>query len=574
MMRLITRSDTSLTIGLIVGTVVVFQQPLHFLLDIARDVEERYHLDLLPALTIFTAVFIFNQYRKRQVAKAAAFAASADAARARMRSEELERLMIFGQALANALDLPTLQQALWKHLPRFVHERAFWVLARVSGRWQEVLQDTTHTKQRSMDVMEPMADRAISEEGPSEGRIEGISNAEAVCFPMRAGGEAIGVLGIPGGIALTLEDRKAIGAAAALIAIALRNVQLFRETRDHSVRDRLTGCFNREYCLETLQRELRRAKRSVRPLSIVMFDIDNFKRLNDELGHLGGDEILRAVGAQLTRVLRSTDVACRYGGDEFLIILPDTDLQGAERVAETLRREVATLALAGTGERVFAVTASVGLATAAPGELDATAFIKMADEALYQAKHLGRNRVCAAVVRSSAATSSAPDVQNLIASTSRSAAAGAGTETILVADDEPFAHDLIRRGLEPRGYTILSAMNAADATAIGQAHRGPIHLLLTDVVMPDLLGPDLVQRFRELRPAIKVVYVSGFIGHPAIEPAMLGTGAGFLQKPFTFDALATKVRETLDSAGRLAAPGDNPGLSGMLAPNGDPPSHT
>jgi len=573
-MRLITRSDTSLTIGLIVGTVVVFQQPLHFLLDIARDVEQRYHLDLLPALTIFTAVFIFNQYRKRQVAKAAALAAAADAARARMRSEELERLMIFGQALANALDLPTLQQALWKHLPRLVHERAFWVLARVSGRWQEVLQDTTHAKPQSMDVMEPVADRAISEESPPEGRVEGMSNAEAVCFPMRAGGESIGVLGIPGGTALTLEDRKAIGAAAALVAIALRNVQLFRETRDHSVRDRLTGCFNREYCLETLQGELRRAKRSTRPLSIVMFDIDNFKRINDELGHLGGDEILRAVGAQLTRVLRSTDVACRYGGDEFVILLPDTNLPGAERVAETLRREIATLALAGTGARVVAVTASVGLATAAPAELDATALIKMADEALYQAKHLGRNRVCAAAVRSSTPASSAPDVQNLTA-TSRSAAAGAGTETILVADDEPFAHDLIRRGLESRGYTILSAMNAADATAIGQAHRGTIHLLLTDVVMPDLLGPDLVQRFRELRPAIKVLYVSGFIGHPAIEPAMLGTDAGFLQKPYTFDALATKVRETLDSAGGLAAPGDNPGISaGVLAPNGDPPSHT
>jgi diguanylate cyclase (GGDEF)-like protein len=478
-----------------------------------------------------------------------------------MRSEELERLMIFGQALANALDLPTLQQALWKHLPRFAHERAFWVLARAGGRWQEVLQDSTHTKHRPMDVLEPMADRALSDESLSEGRIEGISDAEAVCFPMRAGGEAIGVLGIPGGTALTLEDRKAMGAAAALIAIALKNVQLFSEARDHSLRDRLTGCFNREHCFDTLQRELRRSKRSARPLSIVMFDIDNFKRINDELGHLGGDEILRAVGAQLTRVLRSTDVACRYGGDEFLIILPDTNLPGAERVAETLQREIATLALAGTRDRVFSVSASVGLATAAPAELDATALIKATDEALYRAKHLGRNRVCAATVWSGSPTSADRHVQNLSASTSPSAAAGTGTETILVADDEPLAHDLIRRGLEPRGYTILSAMNAGEATAIGKAHRGPIHMLLTDVVMPDLLGPDLVLRFRQLRPAIKVLYVSGFVGHPAIRPSMLGTDAGFLQKPFTFDALATKVREALDSAGGVAAPEGHRGLS-------------
>jgi diguanylate cyclase (GGDEF)-like protein len=437
-----------------------------------------------------------------------------------------------------------------RNLPTFVHERAFWVLARVNGRWQEVLQDTTRTKKRSMDMLESMADRAVSNEIPSKGRLEGISDAEAVYFPMFAGGEAIGVLGIPDGTALPLDDRKALGAAAALIAIALRNVQLFKETRDHSVRDRLTGCFNREHCLETLDGEMRRAKRSGRPLSIVMFDIDGFKAINDELGHLRGDEILRAVGAQLTRVLRSTDVSCRYGGDEFLIILPDTHLLGAGHVAETLRREIATLAIAATGERVFAVTASVGVAAAAPAELDVAALINRTDEALYRAKRAGRNRVCVAAVQLGSAPAVEPQVRDLKASTSRSAAADTGAETILVADDEPFAHDLIRRGLEPCGYTILSARNAADAIAIGEAHRGPIHLLLTDVVMPDLHGPDLAQRIRRLRPEIKVLYVSGFIDHPAVDLATLGRDAAFLQKPFTSDALATKVREELNATRR------------------------
>ena len=122
-----------------------------------------------------------------------------------------------------------------------------------------------------------------------------------------------------------------------------------------------------------------------------MFDIDHFKTINDELGHLRGDDLLRAVGAQLTRVLRSTDVRCRYGGDEFLIILPDTPLIGAAQVAESVRREMATLAMV-AGGKTIAVTVSVGAAAAGPAELGVTSLIERADDALYQAKRAGRDR--------------------------------------------------------------------------------------------------------------------------------------------------------------------------------------
>ena len=181
----------------------------------------------------------------------------------------------------------------------------------------------------------------------------------------------VGVLGIHDGATITSDQRKALGAATGLIAIAVRNVQLFLETREHSLRDSLTNCFNRGHGLETLDGELRRARRSRQPLSILMFDIDRFKTINDELGHLRGDDLLRAVGAQLTRVLRSTDVRCRYGGDEFLIILPDTPLIGAQQVAESVRREMATLAMV-AGGKTIAVTVSVGVAAAGPAELGVT----------------------------------------------------------------------------------------------------------------------------------------------------------------------------------------------------------
>lgn len=389
-MRLISRNDTTLVVGLIAGTVVIFQRPLRVLWQTALDVQERYHVDLLPALTIFAFVLIFHEARKRQQAKADARAAGAEAAQARLRSAELERLMTFSQALANALDATTLQQALWRYLPAFAGEREFWVLARRPDRWETFVQDTTATKTRSLEELEAIADRALSPETLQDARLAGLVEGDVLCFPMVAG-VAVGVLGIHDGATITSDQRKALGAAAGLIAIAVRNVQLFLETREHSLRDSLTNCFNRGHGLETLEGELRRARRSRQPLSILMFDIDHFKTINDELGHLRGDDLLRAVGAQLTRVVRSTDVRCRYGGDEFLIILPDTPLIGAQQVAESVRREMATLTML-AGGKTIPVTVSVGVAAAGPAELGVTALIERADDALYQAKRAGRDR--------------------------------------------------------------------------------------------------------------------------------------------------------------------------------------
>lgn len=389
-MRLITRNDASLVVGLIAGTVVIFQRPLRVVWETAGDVQERYHVDLLPALTILVGVYVFHEARKRQQAKAEARAAAAEATQARLRSAELERLMTFSQALANALDPTTLQQALWRYLPTFAGEREFWVLTRRDDRWEAFLQETTATRGRSLDELELMAERAVSPETLSDARLTGIVEGNALCFPMVAG-VAVGVLGIHDGAALPSDQRKALGVATGLMAIAVRNVQLFLDTREHSLRDSLTNCFSRGHGLETLERELERARRSRQPLSILMFDIDHFKTINDELGHLRGDDLLRAVGAQLTRALRSTDVKCRYGGDEFLIVLPDTPLSGALQAAESVRQKVTTLAMV-AGGKTFPVTVSIGVAEAGPAESSVTALIERADGALYQAKREGRDR--------------------------------------------------------------------------------------------------------------------------------------------------------------------------------------
>ncbi len=396
--RLIEREDAILAGGLVAAAVLVFQQPLRDLWDIVREIETRYRIDLLPGLTILIAVGIFHGFRKHQAWKSLQATASAEAAQARRRSEELERLMMLGHALANTLDRSTLLHVLWRHVPAFAHDREFWAMLRTADRWVPLVQGATTFNSRSVDALRVIAERTLCSHSALDGSAEGIPDDVDICFPMIATDTVVGVLGIRNQPPLSREDRRMLGAAAAVIAIGVTNVQLFRETKELSLRDSLTGCFNRGHTLEVLDNELRRSKRSGNPLSIVMFDLDHFKTVNDQLGHVRGDELLRAIGALLARILRNSDLRCRYGGDEFLVMLPDTPLIGAEQVAECLRREISTVEVA-AGDKRISVTASIGVAAAIPGETNVTNFIDRVDSALYEAKRQGRNRFCVVPAR-------------------------------------------------------------------------------------------------------------------------------------------------------------------------------
>jgi len=147
--------------------------------------------------------------------------------------------------------------------------------------------------------------------------------------------------------------------------------------------------------MEVVAAEMMRARRSHLPLSMIMFDIDRFKTINDRYGHLCGDAVLAEVGARMRASLRSSDLKCRYGGEEFLVLLPETPIDGAMRAAESLRKELAAIVIPWNGGNVR-ITSSFGVALAGPNELDPTYLIARSDEALYRAKHEGRNRVCLA----------------------------------------------------------------------------------------------------------------------------------------------------------------------------------
>ena len=226
------------------------------------------------------------------------------------------------------------------------------------------------------------------------GASEGTEREGYVCFPLIVGEASVGVVGVAAGPDPADSGwRRGTATAVALLAIAVRNIQLIQELHEHGAYDGLTGCFNRMHAMTVLDSEMQRASRAKSPLSAIMFDLDHFKAINDRYGHLCGDEMLTAIGQRMKETLRNSDVKCRYGGEEFLVLLPDTPLAGAVHVAESLRREIGLISVTWDSESV-STTASFGVALSLQGELDSRALISRADTALYQAKREGRNRVC------------------------------------------------------------------------------------------------------------------------------------------------------------------------------------
>ena len=385
------RHDSLLLAGLTFALLVIFQPSIQYGLEIAREIERHYGVALVPALVILSVMFIFHQQANRREMKSEAARAATEADLARAWAEELEHLMLFGQALARALSIDGVRETAWLHLPKMAGVNDIWVLLRTDTGWER-LTDAGCSRWTEGEI-EVVADEVIALPPDRLANPDGIQQSGHTCFAMMVGHRALGIVGILANPD-DLDVRRKTGAAAALLGVAIRNVQLFAEVRDNSLRDVLTGCFNRAHALEILDAELSRARRSTAPLSVVMFDVDHFKKINDAYGHACGDAVLAAVGQRIRHVLRRSDIRCRYGGDEFLVILPETPDAGALRVGEWLRSEIEQIQVQ-SPERVKP-TISVGVATAHPGEMTAAALVDRADRALYDAKAAGRNCVRAA----------------------------------------------------------------------------------------------------------------------------------------------------------------------------------
>jgi diguanylate cyclase (GGDEF)-like protein/PAS domain S-box-containing protein len=235
-----------------------------------------------------------------------------------------------------------------------------------------------------------------------------------LCVPLAAQGEAIGLLHIrhqteaavaPGTSGRWFgEDRQDLARAVGYrVGLALANIKLRETLRQQSIRDALTGLFNRRYMEASLEREAYRVIRNQRSLGIVMLDIDHFKDFNDTFGHEAGDAVLRELGALLRSKVRAEDIACRYGGEEFVLILPDASLEVTGKRAEMLREAVKHLDVSYNDQPLGAITVSCGVAALPDHGPNMELVMRAADVALYQAKNTGRDRVVLADVAQEAA---------------------------------------------------------------------------------------------------------------------------------------------------------------------------
>ena len=212
-------------------------------------------------------------------------------------------------------------------------------------------------------------------------------------LPLRSGDETVGFLQVVAQHAL---DGQRLEEIVRSLSVAVRNGQMFEKTRQLTFTDDLTALYNARFMSLYLERELKRCRRTRSPLSLLFMDLDGFKAVNDTHGHLAGSRTLVEVGAVLEKTVRDADVLIRYGGDEFVILFPETPLSGGLIIAERLRVVIGATKFLESQQIDARVSASIGLAAYPETAEDVRGLIASADRAMYEAKALGKNRVVTA----------------------------------------------------------------------------------------------------------------------------------------------------------------------------------
>jgi diguanylate cyclase (GGDEF)-like protein len=243
---------------------------------------------------------------------------------------------------------------------------------------------------RAMALGKPVAENDVSKVSEYVAGFEGTRSE--MCLPLISLGEILGVIALESARlnAFNAADAQPLESVADICAAAIQNARYFERTKHLAYVDGLTGIYNRRHFEGKIGEELERAQRYGNELSVIMIDVDNFKKLNDEFGHLLGDEALRQVSAIFAQNVRKSDFACRYGGEEFVILAPQTSNQQAQVMAEKLRKGVEGFAFPGVPRKV---TITAGISSYPIHGKTRDELVKAADDALYQAKQAGRNRV-------------------------------------------------------------------------------------------------------------------------------------------------------------------------------------
>jgi diguanylate cyclase (GGDEF)-like protein len=222
----------------------------------------------------------------------------------------------------------------------------------------------------------------------------GSTTAESTCVPLLVSGEVIGSVLVSHDAPLAPAERRRVNESVAQAAPTLANLRTIALAEARASTDALTGLPNRRAIGDTVKRLVAQATRTAAPLAALVLDVDHFKQVNDLFGHDRGDEALAAVGEVIAAAVRAGDFAGRSGGEEFVVLLPDTDAEGGHVAAEKLRAAIATVTVPGVDRNI---TASIGVAAVPDHAADSETLLRAADRALYAAKANGRNRVERAV---------------------------------------------------------------------------------------------------------------------------------------------------------------------------------
>jgi len=320
------------------------------------------------------------------------------------RERELSNLLELGERLQGSRDVSEAYETIREFAPRFFDGCAGFV-SRVEPDGHQVSRATTWGEaallgEASFNRGECGAlERVEGSEwrGPATGcRHFGAEPGTTLCLPLPANAEPRGALHLTSGSRIGEDVVQRACIVSEQIALALSNLELRRTLTEQSISDPMTRLYNRRYLDETLPRELSRASREERPLSMVLIDVDHFKRINDTFGHDVGDEVLKAIAGLLRSQTRTGDIASRLGGEELLVVLPGANLEQATAKAEALRERIAALEVRAPDGPIGPVTASFGVAVFPRHGDSADELLKSADRALYAAKHAGRNQVLAA----------------------------------------------------------------------------------------------------------------------------------------------------------------------------------
>jgi diguanylate cyclase (GGDEF)-like protein len=225
-----------------------------------------------------------------------------------------------------------------------------------------------------------------------------VAGPNEIALPLRARGKSVGVINLALGPAIAIErdELQALKAIADYAAIAIHNARNFQRLQELTITDDHTGLFNARHLRELLPQEIERALRFNHPLSLLFIDLDYFKAINDTHGHVTGSVLLREFGRVLSSSIRKVDSAFRYGGDEFAVMLVETDAQGAMRLAKRLQTKLERHLFLSEQTLNLQITASFGVATFPDDAAGAPELLQAADQAMYRAKARGRNTVVGA----------------------------------------------------------------------------------------------------------------------------------------------------------------------------------